>query len=107
MPSPRISAEDAALMRAEYEAPHKPSLEAMAHRWGWSRDAITCAIKRAGGTIRPPRWCRKYPPASKLLTLREHGMSRAEIVALHGVSFATLDGMLSRARRTRRAEART
>lgn len=101
---PRISDDDAALMRGEYEA--GATREALADRWGWSGGAICAAIERVGGKMRRAGKARSNVlpvPDSMVVSLRERGMSYAAIAARFNVPPIVVERVLGRARR---AEAR-
>jgi heme/copper-type cytochrome/quinol oxidase subunit 1 len=99
MPAGRISAAFAAMMRAEYEAPSRPSLADLERRWGWSRNAISTAIMRVGGTVRPSRRVRRVQDRAELLAAYDAGQTRDQIAAAWGITLATVNVVLSHARR--------
>ena len=97
---PRLSDEDAAAMRREYEA--GGTVEGLAARWGWDKNTVIAGIKRAGGNIRRVGRPTRLPVApGDLLALNEHGMTRRQLAALCEAPIGTIDGALSRARRAR------
>lgn len=99
VPRARVPDADAAQMREEYEGPGKPSLDAMAARWGWSRHAIHNAIHRAGGVLRSQGRRRAAPPDDEIARLRARGLVAREIAAEWGCSEGAIWAAETRERR--------